>query len=157
MTHPASTHAAATRLQSPPGSTVPYQAISSKGNGMGNICGYVHHFYPGPFLGSGRRGVLYGRKHTQARLVAASSLVTLVPCSSWLSGCKEPAGATLPWHLHRWGRAAPAMVWARAAPDAEFRAHGTAAEHLSDPEHVHLICRTGWQSGSRQALVAKAS
>lgn len=38
MTHPVSTHAAAARLRSPPGSTVPYQAISSKGNRRGNIC-----------------------------------------------------------------------------------------------------------------------
>lgn len=49
--------------------------------------GYIHHFYPGSLLGSGRRGVLYGRKYTQDRLVAASSLVTLVTMltmSLWL-------------------------------------------------------------------------
>jgi len=52
-----------------------------------------------------------------------------------------------------------AVAWARAraAPAAEFRAQGTAAEHLSDPEHRHLLCRAGWQRGRKQAPVAKPS
>lgn len=39
--------------------------------------GYAHHFYPGPLLGSGRKGKLLGGKCTQARPVAASSLISI--------------------------------------------------------------------------------
>lgn len=131
-------------LQSQPGSTVPCQSISSKGSGRGNICflrwvcSSLLSWTP---LREWEKGkATWGKMHTSqasGSLFPHQHKVTLAPCSSWLSGCKEPASTTTtttpPWWLYQWGRAAPATVWARAAVVAEFRAQGTAAEHLSDP------------------------
>lgn len=138
MTHPASTQAAAARLQSPPGSTVPCQATSkSNGRQTSVFCNDVLFITSilHPSL-----GVLHGGQCTPARLEAASFLVTLVTCSSWLSGYTEPDSTTTSMVAVPMGKSSTSHGW---------RIQGRATEHLSNPKEPP--CLQGWMAQRQKA------